>query len=95
MKTLAERLAARPPIPADRWKEGFGTARTTRGIDPETIQNVKVVGESKDAIAFTLGGDPEWQWVPRSLLFPTSVCEVGQVGALVVSAWFAEKKGWV
>ena len=64
--------------------------------DVRKIKNVKCIKSTDKAI---LVESSEWNgpvWIPQSQVHDDSeVWKEGDVGSLVVSEWFAEKKGWL
>lgn len=96
MKTLEQRMRERSPLSAEVWREGFGTHKTSCGIDPIVFKDASIVAETELAVLArhaSFGVDP--QWIPRSQLFPESISVSGRFGRLIVSGWLAEKNGWV
>lgn len=61
-----------------------------------TISSAKVEAETEKAVCVSAPDFDEDMWVPKSQIDSDSeVFEEGTSGDLVVSDWFAEKKGWV
>lgn len=59
------------------------------------MRDVECIAETEQAILI-LTPDGEKIWVPQSQVDDTSeVYEKGGTGTLVVSAWFAQKRGWL
>ena len=61
-----------------------------------TIADAEAVGETDEAICVYAPLFDEDVWVPRSQIDDDSeVWEKGHMGDLIVSEWFAEKRGWL
>jgi len=59
------------------------------------IEDVEVIHETQDAILVKSENLDEDTWIPQSQVQAESeVWKNGQKGDLVVSEWFARKKGW-
>jgi len=60
------------------------------------ISDAKAVRETDDALLVEADEFDEPQWVPKSQIDDDSeVYKLGTDGTLIVSEWFAEKRGWL
>jgi hypothetical protein len=81
----------------DEFFDGFDDASDDDGSERRfEFGHVTVVAASPDAIKCRVGGRfGETFWVPRSQIDDLSeVYDSDHEGTLIVSQWFAEKRGW-
>lgn len=60
------------------------------------IENARCVAETAQAICVTAPDFDEDEWIPQSQIDEDSdVYKKGTDGTLIVSDWYARKKGWI
>ena len=63
---------------------------------PHTIENASVVKDTGKAILVDAPDFGVAEWIPQSVIHEDSeVYEAGTDGDLIVTDWFARKKGWI
>lgn len=61
-----------------------------------TIENCSVIASTEKAILVESDNLDEETWIPKSVIHDNSeVYKNNTTGNLIVSDWFAKKKGWI